>query len=289
MGIDVFILLVAGLAGGFVGGLVGVGGGLIFAPVLFFYFQAIGVSPEILTPLTIGTSLFCTLIVALSSTRTQFQKRAVSVSLAGKVGSASAVAVVLMTVFVTTQSWYDSTAFQMVFGILLLIVAIQMSLPVPSGASKKAESGAANVNVPGKETGKGSTTPTRAIMAGSAAGVVASAAGVGGGILLVPVYHRLFRMPIHRAVGTSSATIVLISFAGVLSYAFSDWDLRVSAISLGYVDVARALILSVPAAITARVGARTAHRINTVKLRRSFAVVAILVSLRLLMRSFGLG
>jgi len=289
MAIDVLILLIAGLAGGFVGGLVGVGGGLIFAPVLFFYFEAIGVSPEILAPLTIGTSLFCTLIVALSSTRIQFQKRSVSIGLAAKVGFASAVAVVLMTVFVTTRPWYDAFVFQMVFGILLLIVAIQMSLRNLSDASPETESGPLDVNASGDRFESEATTSAGAITVGSAAGIVASAAGVGGGIILVPVYHRLLRMPIHAAVGTSSATIVLISFAGVLSYAFSDWSLHVSALSLGYVDVARALILSVPASITARVGARTAHRFNSVKLRRSFAVVAILVSLRLLMRSFGLG
>jgi len=66
---DALLLLIAGAAGGFVGGLVGVGGGLIFAPVLFFYFEASGIAPEFVAPLTIGTSLFCTMIVAVSSTR----------------------------------------------------------------------------------------------------------------------------------------------------------------------------------------------------------------------------
>ena len=132
MGIDILILLVAGLVGGFIGGLVGVGGGLIFAPVLFFYFQAIGVPSEILAPLTIGTSLFCTLIVSLSATRTQLKKRAVSVDLALQVGFTSAVAALLMVIFVTSQAWYSAVVFQVVFGLLLLLVAVQMSVRIRS-------------------------------------------------------------------------------------------------------------------------------------------------------------
>ena len=70
------LLLLAGALGGFVAGLVGVGGGIIFGPVLFFVFQAAGITDPVLTPLTLGSSLLCTFAASASgvprgSTRSQ--------------------------------------------------------------------------------------------------------------------------------------------------------------------------------------------------------------------------
>ena len=101
------------------------------------------------------------------------------------------------------------------------------------------------------------------------------------GIVLVPAYHRLLHLPIHRAVGTSSATIVLISAAGMASYAALGWRADVPATALGYVD-ARALLLALPALGTARLGVWTAHRLPTRPLRLLFAALAAFVALRML-------
>ncbi len=263
------LLLGAGLAAGFVGGLIGVGGGIIFAPVLFFYFQGIGVPPEALAPLTIGSSLFCTFIVALASAWFQHRKGAVRPRVAVGVGLSSAGAVYLMTRYVTTQPWYDGDAFQLVFSVVLIGIVVRMLTGrAPARAAAGAEPalhGPALVGI------------------GTAAGAVASAVGVGGGVVLVPAYAGLLRMPFQAAVGTSSATIVLISLVGVTTYALMGEAVTPSA--LGYVDVGRALLLAVPAVFSARLGVSTAHRINTRALRMSFAVLALIVAVRLLLRA----
>ncbi|MCZ6704777.1 MAG: sulfite exporter TauE/SafE family protein [Bacteroidetes bacterium] len=283
---EIIILVFAGAAGGFIGGLVGVGGGLIFAPVLLFYFQGIGIPPDALAPLTIGSSLFCTLVVAMSSTHSQHRKKAVDLKMALNVGSASAIAAVLMTFYVTTSSWYSPTVFKFVFASLLLIVALQMILTTSKQANREAAPDSGTLE---DYTNESKTIhPLGLFATGSGAGIVATAAGVGGGIVLVPVYNRIFKMPMIRSVGTSSATIVLVSMAGVISYAYTGWGLDLAPISIGYVDVGRALLLSVPAAFMARFGVRTAHRFDPTVLKRSFAVVAILVAFRLLMPALGL-
>ena len=269
---SLFVLLGAGAAAGFVAGLVGIGGGIIFTPVLLVYLQQIGTDPALVSKLTIGSSLVCTFVAALASARHQIRRGAVSLRTAGWVGGSSALAVVLVTGFVTTQPWYDATIFQAVFATLLLIVAIRMAVtsgpaaedpPTDSAASPSAWRGPTLFGI------------------GSAAGTVATAAGVGGGIVLVPAYHRLLRLPMHRAVGTSSATIALISAAGIVSYAALGWGADVPATALGYVD-ARALLLALPALGTARLGVWTAHRLPTRPLRLLFAALAAFVALRML-------
>ena len=54
---QLLILLGAGATAGFVAGLIGVGGGVIFTPVLLVYLQQMGTDPVLLPKLTIGSSL----------------------------------------------------------------------------------------------------------------------------------------------------------------------------------------------------------------------------------------
>lgn len=263
------LLVGAGLAAGYVAGLIGVGGGIIFAPVLFFHFQAIGIDAVAIAPLTIGSSLFCTLIAALVSAWAQYARDSVVTRIALYVGLFSALAVFLMTRYVTTQPWYDGTAFQVVFSAVLLFVIGRMVIaPSHSPSARRTD-------------GIGLSLPLLATT-GSVAGAVASAAGVGGGVVLVPAYSHFMRLPIHLATGTSSATIVIISLVGVATYAMLGQGAPVPDLAVGYVDGVRSLLLAVPSMLTARLGVWTAHRINTRALRLSFAGLAGVVAVRLL-------
>lgn len=272
--LHLLILIGAGLAAGFVAGLIGVGGGIIFAPVLFFHYRAIGVDSIAIAPLTIGSSLFCTLIAAVISAWAQYGKHAVVTRVALYVGLFSALAVFLMTRYVTTRSWYDGTVFQVVFSTVLLILVSRMIFRPRVDVSDRIEH---------------SRTFAWPVLAatGSAAGAVASAAGVGGGVVLVPAYSNLLGLPIHVSTGTSSATIVIISLVGVLTYAWLGRGAAVPDLSVGYVDALRGLTLAVPAMLTARLGVWTAHRINRRALRLSFAALAGIVAVRLLWDALG--
>lgn len=269
-----FLLLSAGLAAGFIAGLIGVGGGIIFAPVLFFYYQGIGVAPEVIAPLTIGTSLFCTFLAAIASAWTQYGRKAVITRVAVTVGIFSALSVFLMTRYVTTQSWYDGAVFQVVFSIVLLTVVARMVLR-RRGMDVSAAAG--------ETRSVAASHPWPALAgAGSVAGAVSAAAGVGGGVVLVPAYNQFMGLPIHVASGTSSATIVLIALVGILNYALLGLGEAHVAGAVGYVDVTRALVLSVPSLVTANLGVRVAHRIDQRALRLSFAAIAAVVAVRLL-------
>src|SRR5690606_9837691 len=87
----------AGLAAGFLAGLVGVGGGIVFAPVLFFYFEHIGIAPEIIAQLTLGSSLFCVLIATLAGATFHYRNQAVDMRVAITVGILSSIAIAIVT------------------------------------------------------------------------------------------------------------------------------------------------------------------------------------------------
>jgi len=267
------LLLLAGAVGGFIAGLVGVGGGVIFGPVLFFWYQAAGVADPVLTPLTLGTSLLCTFAASASGATAQLKAGAVDRRTALVAGAVAAVAVVLVGRFVATQPWYDKGAFQVVLGTLLALVVVRM-LTRKDAADTLATDGA--------HRGLGRLAAT-----GAGAGTIAALAGVGGGVILVPAFNGLVRLPMKVVSGTSTMAIVLIAGVGVATYAVLGLGADVPAGALGYVGGREALALGLPAVVTARLGVATAHRIEVRAVRLSFAAFAGVVAVRLLWNALG--
>jgi uncharacterized membrane protein YfcA len=268
------LLLAAGAVGGFIAGLVGVGGGIIFTPVLLFTFKGLGIEDPILTPLTLGSGLLCTLAASASGALAQRAKGAIDYRTALGAGAVAAVAVILVATFVTTQPWYSKRVFQAVLGTVLVVVVVRMLTKKDKGDNTLSGAGA--------RRGWGALAAT-----GAAAGTIASAAGVGGGVVLVPAFNGLVRLPLKLAAGTSTTAIVLITLTGVLAYLVRGLGVAVPPGAVGYVHVPYALALAVPAVITARLGVSAAHRIDVRWVRRAFALFAAVVAVRLLWNAFG--
>lgn len=263
------LLLVAGALAGFIAGLVGVGGGIIFGPVLFFYFQALGIEDPILTPLTLGTSILCTGAASVSGALAQQRAGAIDRRTAGLAGGFAALAVTLMTVFVTTQPWYNKTVFQVVLGVVLVVVVVRMLFKEGRPDDM--------LSVEGARRRIGFLSGI-----GASAGALAASAGVGGGVVMVPAFNGLVRLPFKVAAGTSTAAIVIIACTGVVVYMLRGLGADVPAGALGYVDWLHGALLAGPALVTARLGVQTAHRIDVRWVRYSFAAFATLVAVRLL-------
>ncbi len=262
-------LVVAGAAGGFLAGLLGIGGGVIFAPVLLFSFRALGIPEEAVVPLTAGSSLFCTMLTAFSGAWGYQQRKSVHYRTALWTGAGSAVAVFLVKTFVTTQPWYTERVFSAVFAAVLIVVVYRM-------IEEKKPGGAPGVrHYPAPVLGG----------IGAVSGSLAAAVGVGGGIVLVPAFHRVLRFPMRLATGTSSATIVLTALVGTLTYAFSGAP-ALGPYAIGYVDFGHSLALALPAVLTARLGVHTAHQMETRYLRWAFALLGFAVAVRLLVTAF---
>ena len=65
---DIYILyLVIGIVGGFLGGLLGLGGGIIFVPSLFFIFHYNELYSDNIMQSAVSTSLACVVISSLSA------------------------------------------------------------------------------------------------------------------------------------------------------------------------------------------------------------------------------
>ena len=91
---------------------------------------------------------------------------------------------------------------------------------------------------------------------GAAAGLLAGLLGVGGGVLLVPAYTGLLRLPAKRAVATSLVAVAIFSVPAMITHAV-----------LGHINWSYALPLVVGVVPGAQVGARLTIHGSEARLR----------------------
>jgi len=105
-------------------------------------------------------------------------------------------------------------------------------------------------------------------------GVVSGLVGIGGGALLIPALVFIYGMTQHKAQGTSLATLLLP--IGIFAF-WKYWK-------AGDVDLRVALLVALGFALGGWVGGTWAVHLSDLTLRRGFAVVLIVVAIRMLFK-----
>ena len=260
-------LIFTGALGGFVAGLLGVGGGIVIVPVLFHIFTLLGIDDDVKMHLAVGTSLSTIILTSAMSVGAHWRRGAVDTTLLKRWG----VAIFLGVVAGTSLALYAKGPVLMaVFGVVALIVSLHMAFARPSW------------RIAGKLPGG----LTEQVLAGGIGGLSAMM-GIGGGTLSVPTLS-LFGYPIHKAVGTAAAIGFLIGVPGTISFVLSGLgEAGLPPFSLGYVSL-MGLALIAPASIAlAPVGAWAAHALPVRGLKLAFAAFLFVTALRMLWSVLG--
>ncbi len=123
--ITLFILaiLASGIIAGLIAGLLGVGGGIVLVPVLFYLFTLLQVDEGIRMHMAVGTSLSTIVATAMSSTRAHLAKGSIDIALLKSWGPWLLFgAIAGMSVFGAVNSGFLS----IVFAVVTLLVAVYM-------------------------------------------------------------------------------------------------------------------------------------------------------------------
>jgi uncharacterized membrane protein YfcA len=260
-------MIATGVIGGILAGLLGVGGGIVIVPVLDTALGFLAVDPAIRMHVAVATSLATIIPTSISSSRAHHKKGAVDFTLLRSWGVFVFLGSIVGTIL---ASRVDSLALSVIFGVVALVVAIKMLLPL--------ENVHVSSNVP-----KGVLGPVAPLTIGT----LSSMMGIGGGTLSVPVL-TLMNQTIHKAVGTAALFGLLISLPGAIGYVYSGWgDARLPPGSLGYVNIIGFLLISPATVLAAPLGAKIAHRLSQRQLSLAFGSFLLIVALRMLFRAYG--
>jgi uncharacterized membrane protein YfcA len=92
-------------------------------------------------------------------------------------------------------------------------------------------------------------------------------------------------VPMRNVIGTSAALALPISVAGALGYALTGLNkTHLPALSIGYVYVPALIGIVVGTFLTVPSGAKLAHRLPVLTLKRLFAVMLLVLGTRMLLR-----
>ena len=250
------LYLLLGSLAGVLAGLFGVGGGIIIVPVLVFSFTAQGFAPEVLTHLAVGTSLATIVFTSINSIREHHRRGAVQWPLfrwlAPGILAGAAVGG-------ATAALINGPILQKIIGVFAICVAIQLALNLTPKNPRP---------LPGKP---------ELIAAGGVIGWASAIFGIGCGSVTVP--FLVWRsVPMQQAVATSAACGFPIAFAGALVFIATGWhDTQVPEWSLGFVYLPALLGIAITSVFFARFGAKLAHKLSPVLLKRLFALLLVVV------------
>ncbi|MCX7761254.1 MAG: sulfite exporter TauE/SafE family protein [Candidatus Kryptonium sp.] len=263
----VLLLFISGLFAGFLAGFFGIGGGVILVLILMYYYSGTGISPDLIPKIAVATSLFTIIFTSISSTVKQYENKNIEWNLTFTMGFASVVSALVGSKIATIVSG----DFIRTFIIAVIILAgIRMLIDRNSG-----------VDVDDLTNYKSNVSTISSIFWGLITGIISIFAGVGGGILLVPVMNSIMKIPIKRAIGTSSSIIVLTSIFGTLGYVINGFgkpELE-NLGTLGFVDYTAGIPILIGSILTSRLGAQASYKTRSKLLKKLFAALLITVAI----------
>jgi uncharacterized membrane protein YfcA len=265
--ISPFCALVAtGAFAGILAGLLGVGGGIVIVPVLFFLFQSFGVSPESAILVATATSLATIVPTSVSSIRSHSKNGNVDFDLLKRWAVFILIGVLLGSWLVTLV---EGTMLTMLFGVIAILSGLNMLFRKGKLALYQ--------KLP-KTTGQ--------TVMGVSIGFFSSMVGIGGGTISVPLL-TLYNYPTHKAIGTAAAIGLIISLPGALTMlTFGSTPTDAPAGTFGLVNLFAFACIVPLTVLFAPVGASLATKLDAVKLKKIFAFVLLLIGLRMLAQLF---
>ena len=260
-------LAVVGCCSGFLAGLLGVGGGIVIVPALFYVFDFLNIDPDIRAHLAVGTSLATIVPTSLISLHSHRKRDAVDGALLKSWGPLVALGVVIGVII---AAFVEGEALTGIFGVVALIVCAYMLFSLEGTRLKD--------GLPGQ--------PWRSLVA-LTIGSISTLMGIGGGTLSVPILS-LFNYPLRRAVGTASAIGLIIAVPGTLGFILNGWgEDGLPPFSLGYVSLVGFAAIVPTAVLFAPYGARAAHAMKVGWLRKSFALFLGITGVKMVLTLFG--
>lgn len=258
--LDSLLYLATGIFAGLASGLLGVGGGLIIVPILFFIFSGQNLPAEHIMHMALATSLATIIITSASSTYAHHKKQAVLWPV-----------FFLLAPGICIGAWFGgniaseikTSILKPAFGFFEIFVALHMFWDHQSQQHVTA------------------LRKIKAIIGGLFIGLISAIIGIGGGTLTVPFLHW-HNISVRNAIATSAACGFPIAVFGAAAYIYAGWSVNgLPQQTFGYIHLPAFIFIIITSFLFAPVGARLAHHLPENSLKKGFAIFLMLIGLKM--------
>ena len=255
------VLAIAAAVAGFMAGLLGVGGGIIMVPALYYAFSVLDFDIVTRMHLSVGTSLAIIVPTSIISTKTHMEYDAVDFKMVKTFGVLIVLGVLFGTFLAVSLKTPALVLFFAVFSCfvgLFFIFLREKLVESPKTISNTIKN-----------------------ISGLFIGFISVPLGIGGGSLMVP-FMRTFGYDIRKSIGTAAAVGFLIAISGTTTMIISGKiiDNVNSPFSIGYINLLGFAVFVPVTMVMARVGAKVVYKIDKKLLSRIFGCFLLMVSAR---------
>ena len=255
------VLGAAAAVAGFMAGLLGVGGGIIMVPALYYAFTVLDFDIVTRMHLSVGTSLAIIIPTSIISTKTHMEYYAVDFKMVKSFGIFILFGVVGGTFLAVNLKTPALVLFFSIFAFIVGLFFIFVREKLMENP-KKISNFVKNIS-------------------GIIIGFISVPLGIGGGSLMVP-FMRTFGYDIRKSIGTAAAVGFLIAVSGSITMITGGKiiDNVSTPFSLGYVNLLGFIVFVPVTMIMARIGARAVYKIDKKLLSKIFGTFLIIVAVR---------
>ena len=260
--IDLLLVLsIAAAIAGFMAGLLGVGGGIIMVPALYYAFTVLDFDIVTRMHLSVGTSLAIIIPTSIISTKTHMEYDAVDFKMVKSFGIFILIGVIAGTFLAVNLKTPALVLFFSIFAFMVGLFFIFLREKLVDNPKKISD------------FIKNSS--------GILIGFISIPLGIGGGSLMVP-FMRTFGYDIRKSIGTAAAVGFLIAVTGTITMIMGGKiiDNVNTPFSIGYINLLGFIVFVPVTMIMARLGAKAVYRIDKKLLSKIFGTFLILVSIR---------
>lgn len=239
------LLLAAGIIGGFVSGLLGIGGGIIYISVIPYVLHFWNIPQEWHAQVIIANSLAAIFFSSLAANYSHYKRKYYYPRPILIIGCAAIVSSGLSLEFFVNTELFSMK----IFLCCLIVLLLYMLLITLKGSFVPANDSVQKVPVWGL------------VMIGTFSGLVAAASGLGGGFVVIPLLNRFFGINIRKAGAISMGVIMLSSLAITLINLYTTMPSDVTG-TIGLVIPGICIALSATVLFTSPLGVHAAHKLS---------------------------
>ena len=255
------VLGVAAAVAGFMAGLLGVGGGIIMVPALYYAFTVLDFELVTRMHLSVGTSLAIIIPTSIISTKTHMEYDAVDFKMVKSFGIFILLGVIAGTFLAVNLKTPTLVLFFSIFAFMVGLFFIFLRETLVENP-KKISNLIKNIS-------------------GTVIGFISVPLGIGGGSLMVP-FMRTFGYDIRKSIGTAAAVGFLIAASGTITMITGGKiiDNVNTPFSVGYINLLGFAVFVPVTMIMARLGAKAVYKIDKKLLSKIFGTFLLIVSIR---------